>query len=189
MSGKNRKNLTGEDRDLWDQVKRSAKPLKASPMPQAFEADAIEASASAKKPKTSGGSKKPVLQEQKPVAKAPPPLVTLDRRARSRVARGQVEIGARLDLHGMTLERARRRLEKFLYDAQDDGVGLALVITGKGRGKSSDGYGEETGALRREVPMWLSQPSLRAIVIGLEEAARSHGGSGALYVRIRRARN
>jgi DNA-nicking Smr family endonuclease len=38
------------------------------------------------------------------------------------------------------------------------------------------------------VPLWLSAPGLRGVVIGFEEAARNHGGAGALYVRIRRSR-
>ena len=40
--------------------------------------------------------------------------------------------------------------------------------------------------LRRLAPHWLREPDLRAIVLGFEEAGRAHGGSGALYVRLRR---
>jgi DNA-nicking Smr family endonuclease len=112
-------------------------------------------------------------------------LTKLDRRTRQRVARGRVEIDARLDLHGMTLERARSRLGTFLASAQARGAGLALVITGKGSASQRHG---ERGALRREVPHWLSLPEFRPLVIGFEEAAPSHGGAGALYVRIRRDR-
>ncbi len=184
MSGKKHSDPDSEDLDLWDQVKKTAKPLK--PSRRAAVKEEIEIAAAPKKIEKPNRSVKTVVLEKKPEAKAPPPLASFDRRMRSRVARGQIDIGARLDLHGMTLERARRRLEKFLYGAQDDGVGVALVITGKGRGKNlGDG---EIGVLRREVPMWLSHPELRGLVIGYEEAAPSHGGSGALYVRIRRAR-
>jgi DNA-nicking Smr family endonuclease len=107
----------------------------------------------------------------------PPPLAKLDRRAKSRVARGRIEIDARLDLHGYTLDRAVARLERFLASSQVQGAGLVLVITGK------------SGALRREVPHWLAGAHLRPLVIGFEEAAPNHGGSGALYVRIRRRRD
>jgi len=114
----------------------------------------------------------------KPFVPKPPPLAALDRRTRGRVARGRIDIDARLDLHGHTLERARPRLERFIAAAQADGASLVLVITGKGG----------SGALRREAPLWLSSPDLRALVIGFEEAAQNHGGAGALYVRIRRPR-
>jgi DNA-nicking Smr family endonuclease len=40
--------------------------------------------------------------------------------------------------------------------------------------------------LRRLAPHWLREPDLRSIVLGFEEAGRAHGGSGALYVRLRR---
>jgi DNA-nicking Smr family endonuclease len=83
----------------------------------------------------------------------------------------------------MTLERARDRLAAFLLSAQSRGASLVLVITGKG----TSGEGQR-GALRREVPHWLSLPEFRTLVIGFEEAGTGHGGSGALYVRIRRAR-
>lgn len=185
MSGKNR-TLSGEDRELWEHVKKSAKPLKKSRHALAEEKEEFETSAAVKKITKPGKTSKIAAPEFKPTAKSPPPLANFDRRTKNRVARGHIEIGARIDLHGMTLERAHRRLERFLYDAQEDGVGLALVITGKGRGKS---FGEgETGALRREVPLWLGEARMRALVIGFEEAAPSHGGSGALYVRIRRVR-
>jgi DNA-nicking Smr family endonuclease len=38
------------------------------------------------------------------------------------------------------------------------------------------------------VPLWLSAPGMRSVVVGFEEAAQTHGGAGALYVRIRRQR-
>ena len=59
-------------------------------------------------------------------------------------------------------------------------------ITGKGRPASEDG--EERGVLRRAVPTWLAAAETRPYVVGFGEAAPPHGGSGALYVRIRRAR-
>ena len=54
-------------------------------------------------------------------------------------------------------------------------------MTGKGLTR------DEGGVLRRVVPMWLEAPNLRDVVVGFGEAARHHGGEGALYVRIRRA--
>jgi DNA-nicking Smr family endonuclease len=59
-----------------------------------------------------------------------------------------------------------------------------LVITGKGK----MGAESERGVLRRQVPQWLSLPEFRSLVVGFEEAHIGHGGEGALYVRVRRAR-
>ena len=119
----------------------------------------------------------------KPKAAAPPALVSLDRRAKQRIARGSQPIDARIDLHGHTLDQAYTALSRFLFRAQGDGAKVALVITGKG----TFGTGQR-GALKREVPIWLDRPELRAIVIGFENAAIGHGGEGALYVRLRRKR-
>jgi len=44
------------------------------------------------------------------------------------------------------------------------------------------------GVLRRVVPQWLRMPDLRPLILGFEEAHHGHGGSGALYVRLRRIR-
>ena len=60
-----------------------------------------------------------------------------------------------------------------------------LVITGKGKVGGSE---DERGVLRRQVPQWLSLPEFRSLVVGFEEAHIGHGGEGALYVRVRRAR-
>jgi DNA-nicking Smr family endonuclease len=51
---------------------------------------------------------------------------------------------------------------------------------------SGDFDGGERGVLRRHAPQWLRDSSLRSIVLSVEEAGRPHGGSGALYVRLRR---
>ena len=42
--------------------------------------------------------------------------------------------------------------------------------------------------LRRNVPHWLSLADLRPLVVGFDEAEQRHGGSGALYIRLRRPR-
>ncbi len=49
-------------------------------------------------------------------------------------------------------------------------------------------FGDERGAacFAASPPHWLREPDLRSIVLGFEEAGRAHGGSGALYVRLRR---
>ena len=105
----------------------------------------------------------------------------LDTRTRLRLKRGQVDIEARLDLHGMTRVEAHGALGAFLADAQADGRRAVLVITGKGLGPRGD-----VGVLRREVPRWLNQAPLRQRVRAFSYAAPRHGGEGALYVLLRR---
>ena len=105
--------------------------------------------------------------------------------AKLALRRGRLAIEARIDLHGMVQAEAHFALTAFILRARAAGHAYVLVVTGKG----GTGYGEafaERGVLRRSVPHWLRGPELRGIVIGFEEAARHHGGAGALYVRLRR---
>ena len=108
------------------------------------------------------------------------------RRAQRALARGRVAPQARLDLHGMTLDRAHPALLAFLSRAHADGLRLVLVITGKGRPEDGGVMERPRGVLRRQVPAWLSQPPLAALIRGIAPAHRRHGGEGALYVHLRR---
>jgi len=174
--------LSEEERTLWESVAKQVKPLRKKPrLAKQPAAEHPTPSAPAKalpRPITSAPAPKP----SKP---AMPPLVTLGRRERSKLSRGRSEIDARLDLHGMTQVRAHHALLGFLQRAHHDGHSFVLVITGKGK---ASGLDAERGVLRRQVPQWLSLPEFRALVVGFEEAHIGHGGAGALYVRIRRAR-
>lgn len=119
----------------------------------------------------------------KPARREPPPLAPIEKKLLRRLASGREPIDDRLDLHGMTQAQAHSALIGFIHRAQARDIRIALVITGKGGGD----FGER-GVLRRVVPLWLCEPSLRALVSSVEEAARPHGGAGAFYVRLRRKR-
>jgi len=175
--------LSEDERALWDLVARQVKPLRKHRVTKAPASPRSEASPAAPVAKHSAPAK-PVVPAPAPrIAKpAVPPLAPLGKRERAKLSRGRSEIEARLDLHGMTQMRAHRALSGFLQRAHHEGLTFVLVITGKGRS------GGESGVLRRQVPEWLSLPEFRAFVVGFEEAHIGHGGEGALYVRIRRAR-
>ena len=71
--------------------------------------------------------------------------------------------------------------------AQARGARLVIVVTGKGGPQGSERlWDAERGVLKRLTPHWLRDPDMRTVVLGFEEAGRAHGGSGALYVRLRR---
>lgn len=178
-----RRALTEEDRELWELVAKQVKPLRKHRATKVHTAPRTEPSSAVPLAKPAL-SPRPLAQAPAPRPSKPPipPLAPLGKRERTKLSRGRSEIEARLDLHGMTQMRAHRALTGFLHRAQHDGLTFVLVITGKGRS------GGESGVLRRQVPEWLSLPEFRAFVVGFEEAAISHGGEGALYVRIRRAR-
>ncbi len=122
---------------------------------------------------------------------------SFSRREMRQINKGHQPIEARLDLHGMRQAGAHIALVNFLANAQIKGYRHILVITGKGRANASEDmmFGEpeqfgdqERGVLRRMVPLWLGEPDLRLIVAGYSDAPNRHGGTGALYVRLRRKR-
>jgi len=178
-----RRALSEDERELWEIVAKQVKPLRKHRVAKAHATPPAGPS-----PVTQTSRPSPTVR---PVAAAPaprvakpavPPLAPLGKRERTKLSRGRSEIEARLDLHGMTQMRAHRALTGFLHRAHHDGLTFVLVITGKGKS------GGESGVLRRQVPEWLSLPEFRAFVVGFETAHIGHGGEGALYVRIRRAR-
>src|SRR5512134_1498498 len=196
--------LGEEDVALWDQLARTFEPLRRSKPrvrgegPAGADADAPAAPKSLPssrpdlKPATrvvdqrSAATKEP-LRSPSPVAVSAPPLADFERRHARRLRSGQVEIEARLDLHGLHQADAHAELRRFLLGCHARGVRWALVITGKG-GPAGERQGHERGVLRRNVPRWLAEPDLRAFVVSYTSAAAAHGGEGALYVQLRRRR-
>lgn len=175
-----RSGLTSDDAKVWHHVAKQARPLPGKSVPDAPpEPDPVGGPAQSEAPAEPEALRKRALRGM-------PPLATLDRRSKRDVARGKAALDGRIDLHGMRQAEAHRALIDFVFRAHQQGWKLGLVITGKGGGQ--DARGEERGVLRRLVPHWLADPSMRAMVLGYEAAAPNHGGEGALYLRFRRAR-
>lgn len=196
-----RRHLTNEDEALWEHTASTLKPLKGKKGRHHPSASELE-EAQPFVPKTKAGKKSGLegspgagKPHAKPSAPAPtstrkvPNLNIFDRKAARKLRQGQFEIEARIDLHGMRQHEAHAALRRFLMSCFRRGFRWVLVITGKGapqRARSDDEFGmSERGVLRKNVPMWLSEPELRAIIVSYTTAAISHGGEGALYVQLR----
>lgn len=117
-----------------------------------------------------------------------PPGRVIEPGVRRRVAKGQIEIDGRIDLHGMRQDEARGALGHFIRSRHAEGGRTLLVITGKGATRSGPPAPErsEPGVLRAMLPRWLAEPDLAPMIAGHDKAARGHGGDGAFYVRLRR---
>jgi len=177
-----RRTLTREERALWAHVQRSVSPFPGRTPDEI----AIEQPA---KPPPATLPAETALVNGAPAPRAKtPPLAAMDRRMLRKVKRGARDIHGVLDLHGLTQAAAHEALLRFLHRKQREGASLVVVITGKGAMGSFDEPERERGVLRRMVPHWLRLADLRALVLGFETAAARHGGEGALYVRLRRAR-
>jgi DNA-nicking Smr family endonuclease len=181
-SGK--REVSAEEEALFAAVMRDARPLKETakaPLPAP--------------PKGTAPARRPSPPRSAPVAPAaaaPASLADMDKRNAQRLKRGQMPIEARLDLHGKTQEAAHRALERFIANAQAAGQRCVLVITGKGlKDKESQSFrfDGQQGVLREMVPRWLAEPTLRTRVVAWHPAQPKDGGTGALYVLVRRKRN
>jgi DNA-nicking Smr family endonuclease len=194
MTARRRRGLTEEDAALWAEVTETVAPLKRrrrarkrAPPPEAGAEP--EPAAAPLRPATAAAGTTPSAPKSVPRRPAIPPLAPIDRQERRRVVRGTRALEGRIDLHGMRQSEAHEALRGFLSSAQARGQKVVLVITGKGAPAGpAHGLGEERGVLRRLVPLWLGMADLRPIVLGFEEAHPGHGGGGALYVHLRRAK-
>ncbi len=122
-----------------------------------------------------------------------PTAAGLDKRTAQKLRKGLRAPEARLDLHGMTAERAHAALVGFIRSSHVAGKRCVLVITGKG-GRIGDAredapfMPERTGVLRHSAPRWLAAAPLRALIVGVFPAHRRHGGEGAFYVYLKKIR-
>ena len=82
-----------------------------------------------------------------------------------------------LDLHGYRLQTAKIILHNYIVNAYEKKIRNILIITGKGR--------NNTGVLKKEVPLWLNDETLIDLLINYETAPDKFGGEGALLVRIK----
>ena len=184
-----RRRLSDDEAVLWQGVTRSISPLRRLPKLRA-EPVAPEPERPAAKTRSTPAPRsvsKPTFAAPPALPKpSAPPLAPLTRKLKQRIARGAHDIDGRLDLHGFTQAEAHDALSHFLRRRQASGAKVVLIITGKGA-RGGDAQGER-GVLKRMVPLWLRLPEFRALVIGFESAAIGHGGEGALYVSLRRAR-
>jgi DNA-nicking Smr family endonuclease len=175
MSGRERK-LSDEDRVLWNRVAKTATPLMGKTVrlisdPEPGDVTAMDQMLVADVAATPVN--RPPPKERRQAHRFDVPTL-------NKLSKGRLPIEGRVDLHGMTQREAHALLLSFLHRAYAEGMRYVLVITGKGSSFGSD------GVLRRAVPEWLATPSFRGLISSHDSAARHHGGSGAIYIRLRR---
>ncbi|MFM4979090.1 DNA endonuclease SmrA [Aeromonas caviae] len=91
---------------------------------------------------------------------------------------GKYELQGSLDLHHKTLNEARIALVQFIAECEVRDIRCLLILHGKGERSTP------RALLKSHVSAWLPQlPS----VMAMHSAERRHGGSGALYVLLRKS--
>ena len=95
-----------------------------------------------------------------------------------------------LDLHGLTLDEANIKVENFITDCFDRKVSKVIIVTGKGLHSQNDKdpyISEKFGILKNSVPDFIkNNPSLMAKIKSITDAEIRDGGSGALYIFLKK---
>ena len=96
----------------------------------------------------------------------------------AKLKRGVIVIEGRLDLHRLTSSEAMARLDRFLDQAQEQGLRCVIIVHGKGL-SSQDG---------KPILKSLVNEHLREDprILAFHSAQNKHGGRGAIYTLIKK---
>jgi DNA-nicking Smr family endonuclease len=98
-----------------------------------------------------------------------------------RLRRGRYAIQAELDLHGLNQPQAHEALNGFLQECRHLDLRCVRIVHGKGRGSP-----QGRGVLKAAVNRWLVRCDQ---VLAFCSAPPADGGTGAVYVALRRSRS
>lgn len=168
--------LTDHDTAAWASYAQLVRPLagRTAPMPPATPAPAPPPPATP--PPPNSPQRRPAPLPHLVTGVHPPGL---DKSSWTRFRGGRMRAERTLDLHGKTVQTAYQALEKFLQAAHADHIRCVEVITGRGSGDAG-------GAIRRELPHWLSHPTLRPLVLAAAHPHPRNDGSTRLLLRRRK---
>lgn len=196
-----RRRLSADEAALWAKVAGTVTPISGRPLPAIrlaeTEFDAKPKTGTpppppAKRRAVSAVSQPPVAVQPRPVS--PEPARALDRHGldnswERKLARGILQPDFTLDLHGATLDAAYFRLEHGLSLAMAQSARVVLLITGRPRPADGQaGRGDRRGAIRAKFTDWLTAGPHASRIAAIRPAHPRHGGSGAVYIILRRAR-
>ena len=198
MPGRSRKPDAAEGEALWQRVVEDVKPLKGrrasllsttakqNPVrPEPVEGRASNAARPSTTLRTSGAG----VASGMGVVAVKAPANTLDASWDRKLARGMVGPDVTIDLHGYTVSAAHSELEAGLTRAVAMQARLILLVTGRppppGRSRLDNPL---RGVIRASIGDWLHHSRHAARIAAVRNAHPRHGGAGALYVVLRRAR-
>ena len=201
--GKSPLGLSADEAAAWARVAASVVPLNPPPT---GEGDRREAGAatSGSPPRGEGlgeeeraAGARPGHRRRAPPPNPPPPggglwgaakPDSLDSHWERRLRAGTLAPDFTLDLHEHSLDAAYQRLLGGLDLAREAGARVVLVIAGRQRPVPAADRGAQRGAIRAKLLDWLAASRHSSAIAALRQAHRRHGGEGALYVILKRAR-
>jgi DNA-nicking Smr family endonuclease len=100
-----------------------------------------------------------------------------------RLKRGEFPLQNYIDLHGLTRQEAQEKVTDFILESYRAGLRCVLVV--HGRGHNSENH---LPILKERLPHWLTRGPARKIVLAFSTARPYDGGTGALYILLRKRR-
>jgi DNA-nicking Smr family endonuclease len=187
--------LSAEEAEAWAKVARTVAPMQATPaaLPPAKPEPAPPAKPIARVSRKAPGRKPSPPPSPPKMASTARDVVAqreggLDSSWDRKLMRGTVMPDYTLDLHGASLDAAYTRLLHGLAQARALDARVVLVVTGKPRPVDAADRGTRRGAIRAKIVDWLAASSMASDIATIRNAHRRHGGSGALYVILKRRR-
>lgn len=98
--------------------------------------------------------------------------------------RGQLPVQDYIDLHGLTKKDAETRVKEFLLKSHSRGLRCVLIVHGRGLNSP-----DSIPILKERLPVWLNRGPARKIVLAFATARPYDGGTGAIYVLLRKGLN
>lgn len=192
--------LSREEAELWGRVARTVKPLMKRVPATAVMGTHVRDSEVRPPPTTPPKFQKIKRVPPQQAAASQLPQGGEDRKPRPldrhgldgswerKLAKAEISPDFTLDLHGHTLDAAHARLDHGLAQAVSLGARLVLVITGKPRPVEAADRGGRRGAIRAKLLDWLAHGSHASRIAAVRGAHPRHGGTGAVYVVLKRPR-
>jgi DNA-nicking Smr family endonuclease len=106
-----------------------------------------------------------------------------DRKLMRKLRNGHFPIQDFIDLHGMTRQLAKMKVREFLLASYKNGLRCVLIV--HGRGLNSENH---IPVLKERLPVWLSRGPVKKIVLAFSTARPYDGGTGAIYILLRKSR-
>lgn len=111
-------------------------------------------------------------------------VADLDPRILRRLRAGELAYRAHLDLHGLTADEAKQATTAFVLRAMGSGHRCVLLVHGRGHNSP-----DQRSVLKDGLKQWLTRGELGRRVLAFSSARPYDGGSGAMYVLLRRERS
>lgn len=172
--------LDSEEKALWGRVIATVSPMHV-----------VKANVESKPTPKPAPVKKVVAKTALPVKPAPatktaqPPANNLDGHWDRRINKGGIVPDVSIDLHDSNLSGAYARLDGALEQAIAQKLKVVLLVTGKPRAHDRTS-GQGRGAIAAVVRDWLGASRHAMHISAVRNAHPRHGGTGALYIILKR---